>query len=88
MDLGKPSDTLLASFQGTGIRGRSSLANVVAEIGGVPARVEHAGKLPNSDPGMDYVTIKIPHALAGAGEVPVVLTVDGFTANVVTISIQ
>ncbi len=88
MDLGAPSDTLLVYFQGTGIRGRSSLADVVAEVGGKPAHVEHAGKLPNSDPGMDLVTVTIPHSLAGAGEVPVVLTVDGFTANVVTISIQ
>jgi len=33
---------------------------------------------------MDYVSVIIPHSLKGAGEVPVVLTVHGFTANVVT----
>jgi uncharacterized protein (TIGR03437 family) len=88
LNLGRPSDTLLVYFQGTGIRGRSSLKNVVAEVGGVVSPVEAAAKLPNSDPGMDYVTVKIPHSLAGAGEVPVVLTIDGFTANVVTINIK
>ncbi len=87
LDLGKPADKLYASFQGTGIRGRSSLHNVVAEVGGVPAKVEAAAKL-DSDPGMDYVTVTIPHSLKGAGEVPVVLTVDGFTANVVVINIK
>ncbi len=88
LDLGKPSDKLYVYFQATGIRGRSSLHDVVAEIGGVPAHVEAAAKLPNSDPGMDYVSVIIPHSLKGAGEVPVVVTVDGFTANVVVINIK
>ena len=30
----------------------------------------------------------VPRSLAGAGEVPVVLTVDGVTANVVTVNIH
>jgi uncharacterized protein (TIGR03437 family) len=88
LDLGKPADKLYVSFQGTGIRGRSSLSNVVAQVGGVPAHVEAAAKSPNSDPGMDYVSVIIPHSLKGAGEVPVVVTVDGFTANVVMINIK
>ncbi|MGA7416286.1 MAG: hypothetical protein WBW33_37800 [Bryobacteraceae bacterium] len=36
----------------------------------------------------DLVSVIIPHSLKGAGEVPVVLTVDGFTANVVSINIK
>ena len=88
LDLGKPSDKLHVYFQGTGIRGRSSLHNVVAEVGGVPGRVEAATKLPNADPGMDYISVIIPHTLKGSGEVPVVVTVDGFTANVVTINLK
>jgi uncharacterized protein (TIGR03437 family) len=88
LSLGKPSDTLYVYFQGTGIRGRSSLRDVVAAVGGVPARVEAAGKSQGSDPGFDTVAVIIPHSLKGAGEVPVVLTVDGFTANVVTINIK
>jgi uncharacterized protein (TIGR03437 family) len=88
LDLGKPADKLYVYFQGTGIRARSSLSNVVAEVGGVPAKVEAAARMPNSDPGMDYVSVLIPHSLKGAGGVPVVVMVDGFTANVVTISIK
>jgi len=88
LDLGTSSDTLLVYFQGTGISGRSSLANVTAEVGGVFAKVEAAERLHHADPGADYVSVEIPHSLAGAGEVPVVVTVDGFTANVVSIDIK
>jgi uncharacterized protein (TIGR03437 family) len=88
LDLGKRGDVLYVFFEGTGIRGRSSLKDVVAEVGGIPVRVKAATKLPDSDPGNDYVSVIIPHSLKGAGEVPVVITVDGFTANVVTINIK
>jgi hypothetical protein len=39
-------------------------------------------------PGPELVSIAIPHSLAGSGEVPVVLIVDGQSANVVTINLQ
>jgi uncharacterized protein (TIGR03437 family) len=72
---------------GTGISGRSSLANVAAEIGGVPSYVAYAGA-PGQYAGLDQVNVYVPPSLAGAGEVPLVLTVDGVTANVVTINIK
>ena len=87
MDLGSSTDTLVVVFYGTGIRGRSSLGNVVAQIGGEPAKVLYAGGQSQYD-GLDQVNIVVPSSLAGAGEVPVVLTVDGGTANVVTIDIK
>jgi uncharacterized protein (TIGR03437 family) len=87
MDLGSPTDTLVLVFYGTGIRGRSSPANAVAQIGGAPARVDYAGAQSQYD-GLDQVNVVVPRSLAGAGEVPVVLTVDGITANVVTINIK
>jgi uncharacterized protein (TIGR03437 family) len=87
MDLGSSTDTLVVVFYGTGIRGRSSLGNVVAQIGGEPAKVLYAGGQSQYD-GLDQVNIVVPSSLAGAGEVPVVLTVDGVTANVVTIDIK
>jgi len=34
------------------------------------------------------VNLIVPRSLAGAGEVPVVLTVDGQTANVVTVTVK
>jgi len=87
MDLGGPTDTLVVELYGTGIRGRSSLSNAVAQIGGVPAAVGYAGSQLQFD-GLDQVNVSVPRSLAGAGEVPVVFTVDGITANVVTINIK
>jgi uncharacterized protein (TIGR03437 family) len=87
MDLGASTDILVVELYGTGIRGRSSLSNVVAQVGGVPATVAYAGPQPQFD-GLDQVNVYAPRSLAGAGEVPVVLTVDGVTANVVTVNIK
>jgi len=87
MDLGDPSDILVVELYGTGIRGRSSLAGVTAQIGGVPAIVAYAGPQPQF-PGLDQVNLYVPRSLAGAGEVPVIVTVDGVTANVVTVNIM
>ena len=87
MDLGASSDILVLELYGTGIRGRTSMANVVAQIGGVPAAVAYAGSQPQF-PGLDQVNLYVPRSLAGAGEVPVVLTVDGITANAVTVNIR
>lgn len=87
MDLGAPTDKLIVELYGTGIRGNSSLSNVVAQIGGVPAQVAYAGSQFQYD-GLDQVNVYVPRSLAGAGEVPVVLTVDGITANVVSINIK
>ena len=87
MPLGAATDILVVEFYGTGIAGRSSLGNVTAQIGGVNATVGYAGAQ-SQYPGLDQVNVYVPRALAGAGEVPVVLTVDGVTANVVTINVQ
>lgn len=87
MSLGAPTDILVVALYGTGIAGRSSLSNVTTQIGGVNATVAYAG-VQSQYPGLDQVNLYVPRALAGAGEVPVVLTVDGVTANVVTLSLQ
>jgi uncharacterized protein (TIGR03437 family) len=77
----------VVELYGTGIQGRSSLPNVAASANGIPLQVLYAG--PQTQyPGLDQVNVVIPRSLAGAGEVPVILTVDGQTANVVTINIQ
>ena len=39
-------------------------------------------------PGLDQVLVFVPRLLAHAGEVPVVLAVDGVTAHVVTVNIR
>jgi uncharacterized protein (TIGR03437 family) len=38
--------------------------------------------------GLDQLNVKIPHELAGRGEVDVVVTVDGQTANVVRVDLN
>jgi uncharacterized protein (TIGR03437 family) len=38
--------------------------------------------------GLDQVNVEIPTALAGKGEVNVVLVVDGYFANIVTLNIK
>jgi uncharacterized protein (TIGR03437 family) len=70
-----------------GIRECTALVNEVAEIGGVPATVVYAEAQPRYA-GLDQVNVHVPRSLAGAGEVPVVLTADGVTANVVTVNIK
>jgi uncharacterized protein (TIGR03437 family) len=87
MSLGGPTDTLVLVLYGTGIRGNSGLANVAAEIGGVPATVAYAGAN-SAYSGFDQINVTVPKSLAGAGNIPVVITIDGVTANVVTIDIQ
>ena len=81
------SSTVYLVLYGTGIRGRSSLANVTANINGVNVPVLYAGPQPTYG-GLDQVNLALPPSLSGSGEVNVVLTVDGQTANVVAVEIQ
>ena len=75
------------SFYGTGIRNRTSLANVSMTINGVDVPVQYAGPAPGFE-GLDQVNVGLTLALRGAGESKVVLTVDGRTSNTVTINVQ
>lgn len=78
---------VFVSLYGTGIRNLSSLSNVSVTINDIAVPVSYAGAQPTFD-GLDQVDVSLPLTLRGAGEVPVVLTVDGQTSNTVTISIQ
>jgi uncharacterized protein (TIGR03437 family) len=75
------------TFYGTGIRNRSSLANVTVSIHGVGVPVSYAGPTPGFA-GLDQVNILLPLAFRGSGESSVQLTVDGQTSNLVTINVQ
>ncbi|HEY3835604.1 MAG TPA: glycoside hydrolase family 3 C-terminal domain-containing protein [Bryobacteraceae bacterium] len=80
------SQTALALF-GTGIRGRSSLANVSCLIGGnAPAQVLYAGAAPGLT-GVDQVNVVLPAYLSGPGELDLVLTIDGLPANTIKLAI-
>ncbi|HUI56849.1 MAG TPA: hypothetical protein VLY04_17865 [Bryobacteraceae bacterium] len=77
-------DSTVLELYGTGIRGRSGLAGVSCVVGGVPAQVLAAG--PQGTVGLDQVNVMLPDSLANHGEIPIVLTVDGVTANTVIIN--
>jgi uncharacterized protein (TIGR03437 family) len=72
---------------GTGIRGRSSLANVTATIGGVSATVLFAGAQ-GQFPGLDQVNVQLPANMQEHGEQDVVLMVDGHAANTVRVNVK
>ena len=87
IDLGPPTDQIFLIAFGTGIRQRSELTAVAAKMGGVDASVFFAGAQ-GGFVGLDQVNVLVPRSLAGRGEVDVVLTVDGQTANAVRLNIK
>jgi uncharacterized protein (TIGR03437 family) len=86
LDLAADS-SLTLNLYGTGIRNRSSLANVTVTIDGQSVEVSYAG--PQSDlAGVDQVRVPLPFSLQESGESNVVLKVDGQTANTVTVNVR
>jgi uncharacterized protein (TIGR03437 family) len=79
-------DQVFLTLFGSGLRHRSSMAEVKAKIGGVDAEVVFAGAQ-GGFAGLDQVNLRIPRNLIGRGEVEIVLTVDGQRANPARISI-
>ncbi len=75
------------TLYGTGIRNRTSLENVTCTIGGVATPVLFAGAQ-GTFPALDQVNVQIPPGLAGRGEVTIALTVDGQSANAVTVGVR
>jgi uncharacterized protein (TIGR03437 family) len=75
------------TFYGTGIRNRSSIANVTVTIGAISVPVQYAGPSPNYA-GVDQINVALPLTLRGSGTVTAILTADSQTSNVVTIDIQ
>jgi uncharacterized protein (TIGR03437 family) len=78
---------IFVTLYGTGIRSRSSLANVSVTINGISAPVLYAGPAPGFT-GLDQVNVGLPLNLRGSGSSNVVLTVDGLTSNTVSIAIE
>jgi uncharacterized protein (TIGR03437 family) len=87
VDMGASGDVVVLVLYGTGIRGRTSLDQVTATIGGVSAPVAYAGAQ-GQFPGFDQINVTIPKSLAGRGMVDVVVTVEGQAANIGRISIK
>jgi len=86
IDMGATGDQLFITLYGTGMANVGSATNVYATIGGMTAQVTYAG--PEGYQALDQVNIVVPRTLAGAGEVPIVLSIDGQTANPVTVSLK
>ncbi len=87
IDLGETGDLVYVILFGSGLRFRSSLMAVSAQVGGTPAMVSYVGTQ-GDFVGLDQVNVLLPRSLIGRGEIDVVLTVDGQTANTVKISIK
>ncbi len=87
LDMGPVGTRLILALYGTGIRGRSAQANVVANIGGISVPVDYAGAQPQYL-GLDQVNVTVPSSLAGSGEVAVSVAVDGQTSNTVMVNIK
>lgn len=87
VDLGPNGDQVFLALYGTGIRLRSALSGVSATIGGLGSEVLFADAAPGFV-GLDQVNVRLSRALAGRGEVDVLLSVDGRAANPVRVSIR
>lgn len=80
-------DSLFLVLYGTGFDAASGVTGTTVTVGGIPARVTFSGQQPQYV-GLDQIDAELPGSLAGAGQVTVVVTVDGVTANPVTITFQ
>jgi len=87
VDTSPVTDELYLILFGTGLRYRSSLSSITAQIGGYDAQVLYAGAQ-GSFVGLDQLNLRLPAALATAsGEFDVTITVDGRLANTVRLAI-
>ena len=69
------------------MRNHRGLPGVNLRLGGVAVPAQFAGATPG-DPGGDQINAALPRGLTGRGEMDVMLTVDGKTANSVSIIIK
>jgi uncharacterized protein (TIGR03437 family) len=72
----------------TGIRNRSSQANVQCTIGGISLPVEYAGPEGSGISGLDQVNVRLTSDLKGRGLADLALTVDGIPSNTVAVVIR
>ncbi|NOT64283.1 MAG: hypothetical protein HOP19_29045, partial [Acidobacteria bacterium] len=88
IDLSNANEPVFLVLYGTGLRGRSDLAEVVATLGGsINAEVLYAGAQ-GGLAGLDQINLRLPRGLAGRGDVDIALTVDGRAANPVQVNVK
>jgi uncharacterized protein (TIGR03437 family) len=73
-------------FYATGIR-RAPQSKVSVSIGGVSVPVAYSGAQ-GADTGLDQVNVTLPASLAGRGDVPLILSVNGRQANIARMTFQ
>jgi uncharacterized protein (TIGR03437 family) len=87
IDLGPANEQVFAIFFGTGLRNVGRLADVSVQLGGRDAAVLFAG--PQGDlAGLDQLNVQLSRELSGRGELEVMLTAAGRSANVVRIAVK
>ncbi|HEX4945161.1 MAG TPA: hypothetical protein VFZ34_00685 [Blastocatellia bacterium] len=87
IDFDPATESLFFELYGTGVRNRSSQANVSCEIGGVTIPVEYASLAPGFI-GLDQINIRVPNSLDNRGEVDLVIIVDGKRSQAVRVNIR
>jgi uncharacterized protein (TIGR03437 family) len=86
INLGPPSDQVILVLFGTGFRFRNQLPTVT--IGGVACQVAYAGPQGDAPFVFDQLNVFLDRNLGGRGMVNIAMTVDGQSANTVSIAIQ
>lgn len=87
IDFGETTDQVFLLLFGTGIRHRSDLSQVKAQIGGINAEVLYAGEQ-GDYLGLDQVNLRLERTLTGRGEVEVLLNVSGINTPAVKLSFK
>ncbi|MFN7948182.1 MAG: hypothetical protein U0Z53_22725 [Blastocatellia bacterium] len=87
IDLGPEGNVVYLALFGTGLRARSSEANVKVKIAGIDAPVTYAGNQQQLI-GLDQINVRLPRTLAGRGLAEVNVIIDGQNANTVQVSIR
>lgn len=87
IDFAPTTEDVFVELYGTGLRNRSSQANVSVEIGGGTIPVEYASVAPGFF-GLDQVNIKLPASLDNRGEVDLTVIVDGQRSKTLKINIK
>ena len=87
IDLGPTTDQVFLVLFGTGLRYRSALSAVSANIGGTDTTVTFAGAQ-GFFVGLDQVNIRLPRTLLRRGEIDLFLKVDNKTSNTVKINVK
>ncbi len=86
IDLDPATDKVYLILFGTGLRGAAQ-GQVAVTVGGAAIAPAFAGAQ-GVDAGLDQINVLLPYSLKGAGNVSVVATAAGQTANTVNVTIQ